>query len=230
MNTDIALIMAAGSGTRAGGGIPKQFRMLAGRPVIWHSMRAFTRACPGIRIVVVTSPTGAQMLRGLMDRLPAAERIDFETVPGGDTRLASVASALRYVGDGCGLVAVHDAARPLVSEEMIVRGMDTARRLGSAVPVVPPADSIRCLDSDGQSRAVDRSRYRLVQTPQIFPLTDLGKAYSGVTPDDSLTDDASVYEKYYNRHVNLYQGDTANRKITMPEDFIIAESLLQCKG
>lgn len=225
-----ALILAGGSGTRAGGGIPKQFRDLCGRPVIWYSMHAFMQADPATRLLLVVHEDWTERLRNILEEMPAELRYPFETVTGGGSRIHSVMKGLAAISqnDGYGLVAVHDAARPLVSAAMIRRGWKTAAAHNSAVPVVPLADSIREITPTG-SIATDRAAFRLVQTPQIFNVRLLKSAYGKIDPEDvpvRLTDDASVLEEA-GQPVTLYDGIPENIKITTPIDFTIAEGLLR---
>ena len=124
-------------------------------------------------------------------------------------------------------MAVHDAARPLITPAMITLGWETAMRHNSAVPVVPLADSIR-ETYPGGSHAADRAHFRLVQTPQIFNIRLLKSAYGKIDPEDvpsQLTDDASVIEAI-DQSVTLYDGIPENIKITTPIDFIVAEALM----
>lgn len=139
-----ALIMAGGTGTRAGGGIPKQFRNLAGQPIIFHSIRAFLQADPATRIIVVAHPDYIGTFKSLFGLLPLADRFDYEIVAGGATRLESVQAGIsKAFGQPVDLIAVHDAARPLVSAEMIAEGWQSASEQKAAVPVVPVVDSLR---------------------------------------------------------------------------------------
>lgn len=224
-----AMILAGGSGTRAGGGIPKQFRKLCGCPVIWHSMRAFKQADPDTRLMLVVHEEWISHLRKILDAMPQAQHYDYTIVAGGGSRIHSVMNGLALISQdgGYDLVAVHDAARPLITPAMITLGWETAMRHNSAVPVVPLADSIR-ETYPGGSHAADRAHFRLVQTPQIFNIRLLKSAYGKIDPEDvpsQLTDDASVIEAI-DQSVTLYDGIPENIKITTPIDFIVAEALM----
>lgn len=230
-----ALILAGGSGLRAGGDLPKQFQKIDGIPMLWYSVRAFFAADPDTRIRLVMHPGYFYLWDKLHAELPDYDQwIRYDVVSGGSNRLESVKNGLIGLEAAPGdLVAVHDAARPGVSLEMITRGWLAAKEKGSAVPVVPMIDSIRKLEHTGNatniensfSIALDRSEYVRVQTPQIFDLATLIKAYDcELTPD--LTDDASVMEKAGHR-ITLYTGEESNIKVTNPIDFEIASILMK---
>lgn len=226
-----AVIVAAGSGLRAGGGLPKQFHELAGVPMLWHSVRSFLAADDETLVVLVLSEEGIGLWRKLRDSLPDAERkIAYDRilmVCGGMTRTESVFKALVKINGIArpdSLVAIHDAARPMVSPEMILRGWKKAKELKAAIPVVALTDSIRRLNG-AETLSVDRSDFVAVQTPQIFQWSVLWNSYNSRNPSGVYTDDASVVEK--NCKIALFDGDPVNMKVTLPYDFIIAEALLK---
>lgn len=222
-----AIVLAAGEGSRFGAGLPKQFVELDGRPMLWRSLKAFAAESPATRLVLVLHPGYFAEWDILQASLPAEERLDVLLCAGGRSRLESVANGLSRIveegAEGDALVAVHDAARPLLSVGMIGRGWECCLENGSAVPVVKVTDSLRRLTPDG-SHAVDRSEYVAVQTPQVFPLDTLRRAYAQQWRD-SFTDDASVVESLGIMPA-LYEGDYYNIKITNPLDIEIAKTLL----
>lgn len=211
---------------RAGGEIPKQFVKLGDVPVLWWSVRAFHAADPDTRIRIVIHPGFFDLWDILYSGLPEEDRkIPVEIVCGGRDRLESVRNGMMSIPeDPEAYVAVHDAARPLVSPELISRGWDAASNLGAVVPAIPMTDSIRRLEGEGNSVAEDRSRYVRVQTPQIFRLETLRNAY-GRPLAPQMTDDASVAAAAGVK-VMLYEGEESNIKITTPIDFRIAEALI----
>jgi 2-C-methyl-D-erythritol 4-phosphate cytidylyltransferase len=145
---------------------------------------------------------------------------------GGETRFQSVKNGLSKI-EGPGLVAIHDGVRPLVSEDIIGASFHLAAVHQSAVAAVRLKDSVRMTDQDN-TKAVDRSRLRLIQTPQTFDIALIKQAYE-MKEDTSLTDDASVAEK--SGHViSLFEGSYENIKITTPEDLVVAEALLNSKS
>jgi 2-C-methyl-D-erythritol 4-phosphate cytidylyltransferase len=148
-------------------------------------------------------------------------------VTGGVTRFQSVKNGLENIPENA-LVAIHDGVRPLVSTRMIATSFALARIHGSAVASLPLKESLRLI-TEGEpapleSTAVDRSLYRIIQTPQTFQAGVIRKAYA-VGEDETLTDDASVAERSGSK-ICLFEGDPVNIKITHPEDLIMAEALL----
>lgn len=230
MEKKYAVIVAGGSGSRAGGDVPKQFQMLCGIPVVWWSILAFHEEDPETEIRVVLHPGYFELWDILAADLPEEVRkIKVELVCGGRNRLESVKNGITRIDPGKGaesLIAVHDAARPLVSKDLIKRGWEAARKTGAAIPIVAMTDSIRHLTHHG-SEALDRSRYVRVQTPQVFYGDLLKEAYDRILLPE-MTDDASVVEAG-GKDIALYDGDEENMKITNPLDFKIAEQIIGSK-
>lgn len=219
-----AVIVAGGSGTRLGGDLPKQFRMLLGRPLLWWALKAFRDEDMETELHLVLPAGQFSLWQQLEESLPEKERFHPHLHAGGNSRTESVMSALENIpAKEDVLVAVHDGARPLLSEGMIKRGWEAAMKNKGAVPVVPVTDSLRMLSEEG-SEAVDRSRFVAVQTPQVFRGDILVKAYKNL-PAGVFTDDASVVEAYGLRPA-IFQGEPANMKVTNPGDIEIAELLL----
>lgn len=226
-----AVILAGGAGLRAGGDVPKQFQMLNGVPVLWWSVRAFHEEDPETRIRIVVHPGFFDLWDILFSELPMGDRaIPVELVCGGRSRLESVRNGIEgidVVSDGEVMIAVHDAARPLLTPSLISRGWEKCRETGAAIPFVPMTDSIRRLLPEG-SEALDRNDYVRVQTPQVFNGRILKDAYSG-TLLPSMTDDASVVEAAGIK-VSLYEGSEFNLKITHPLDIEIASLIIRESG
>lgn len=220
-----AIIVAGGSGTRMGAEIPKQFMPIGGRPILMHTIDAFAAYADCSQIIVVLPEVYVSYWKSV------CSQFDFGTVHtvvfGGQSRFHSVASGLSAVADDADLVAVHDGVRPFAGRALIGRVVEAAEAAGAAIPVVRPSDSMRILD-DGGSRMVDRSRYVMVQTPQIFGVDVIRKAYRQPFCD-TFTDDASVVEAS-GHPVSLVDGDVCNIKITMPMDILVAEAYLQKAG
>ncbi len=216
-----AIIVAGGGGQAHWRCPPKQFRMLAGFPMLYWSMRAFREEDPSTALILVLHRDFITLWNELSLGIPESQRIPHQIVSGGETRTASVVNGLDLVDDGeQTLVAVHDAARPLVSPEMIARGWDALRDCRGAVPVVAVTDSLRKIDSEG-NRAVDRSNYVAVQTPQVFHAKSLKQAYE-LNPGAVYSDDASALEAS-GLQVVLFEGSPRNMKVTNPGDLEIAE-------
>lgn len=226
-----AIIVAAGSGRRFGSPLPKQFCMLGGKPVLAHTIDKLKAALPDeTKIVLVLNPD----YYVLWEEIAGTFRCTREDilVPGGECRAESVANAL----DACDLngnpvVMVHDGVRPFVSKEITDRLYEALEEgAACAIPSIALTDSIREKEADGSSNAVDRSRFRAVQTPQAFPADILTEAYNAARAKygyAEFTDDASVVERTIpGAKVRLTEGSPYNIKITNPLDLKIAESLL----
>ena len=216
MERSAVIIVAGGSGRRMGASLPKQFLFLGNEPVLVRTVRAFAEALPGAELVVVLPEAHIAYWRDLAARFDVPRHT---AVAGGSERFDSVRQGLEAVSDEAELIAVHDGVRPLASRELILRTFAAARKEGA----VAPADSVRTVDGDA-SHPLDRSRLRLVQTPQVFRADLLRRAYAAdFSP--AFTDDASVVEAA-GHAVALCEGDRRNLKITAPEDLLCAEALL----
>lgn len=222
MTVHAVIIVAGGSGSRMGAGVAKQFMMLGGEPVIVRTIKRFTEAIEGIRIVVAMNPDAMDEWRQIEEHYLSSTEI--VVCEGGRTRFHSVLNALEHV-NGCDLVGVHDAVRPMLSQEMIRRVYGEADRHGTAVPAIEPADSFRIVDKDGSSKPVDRTTLRGVQTPQVFRYGIIRVAY-GQGYDKLFTDDASVVERS-GVEIHLCEGERQNIKLTYPLDIEMAEALIK---
>lgn len=218
------LIVAGGRGTRMGGPQPKQFLELAGRPVLMHTLEAFDRWDASARLIVVLPEDQIDTWKRLCEA-HVFGRIH-RVVAGGETRFHSVRNGLGAVASD-GLIAVHDGVRPLVAPSVIAACFAAAADGGAAVPVVPVVESVREMDADGDSRPVDRTRLRVVQTPQVFRADVLRAAYC-LPYDPRFTDDASVVEAS-GVAVRLVPGNRENIKLTTPMDLLLAEQLMRQK-
>lgn len=206
-----------------GGPVPKQFRLLAGKPVLARTIAQFAAALPGAQIVVALPAEHTAFWRDLAARFDVPEHT---VVTGGTERFHSVRNALAAIAPDTEMVAVQDGVRPLGSAALIRRVVDAGAQHGAAIPVVEVVDSLR--ETDGTaSRPVDRSRLRAVQTPQAFRAEILRRAYRAEYSPE-FTDDASVVERS-GEPVFLCQGERANLKITTPEDLLVAEALLAAR-
>lgn len=215
-----AIIVAGGAGKRMNATVPKQFLLLKGRPVLMHAIAAFNTAVSQCEIIVVLPSEEIATWKQLCCQYFFT--IKHQVVAGGDQRFHSVKNAIANCNEK-GYIAVHDGARPLVSTDLIVRSFETARKCKSAVPVVSVEETIRCI-SGNSSVTVDRTKYKLVQTPQVFESNLLLDAYKQHYIE-SFTDDASVVEAF-GYSVTLCEGEKNNIKITTPIDLIIAEAYL----
>jgi 2-C-methyl-D-erythritol 4-phosphate cytidylyltransferase len=214
------IIVAGGTGTRMGSDVPKQFLLLAGEPLLMHTIRAFQQACPDAAVIV---PLPADQITR-WEELQKGHGFDVphQVVAGGATRFHSVKNALSVL-PADGIVAIHDGARPLVSSGLIRKAFAEAEAAGNAVPAVAVSESMR-ETKEGRNIPVDRSVYRLIQTPQVFLLSDAIPAYQQEYRPE-FTDDATVMESA-GYAIHLIEGETGNIKITCPEDMVIAQALM----
>lgn len=224
------IIVAGGSGRRAGGARPKQFAFLGGMPVLARTINNFAAAMPGAEIVAVLPEQHIEFWNNLAARFDVAAHA---VVAGGAERFDSVKNGLAALTADPELIAVQDGVRPLGTAAMIRRVAAAAARHGAAIPVVEAVDSFR--ETEGEpdaegivpSRIVDRRRLRIVQTPQFFRADVLRRAYEADYRPE-FTDDASVVEAA-GHPVCLAEGERENLKLTTPEDFTIAEALLAAR-
>ncbi len=215
------VVVAGGQGLRAGGSLPKQFQRIAGEPMLMHTLRAFYAYDYLMRIVLVIPEDYCPLWRALCDECRFT--VPHTVVHGGETRFHSVQNGLRKISDE-ETVGIHDGARPFVTPTLIGRCFDTSFELGvGIIPVVDEVNTVRVLTETG-SRMVDRSRLKIVQTPQVFPAEALKRAYE-VEYDPTFTDDASVAERS-GMTVRSVEGEETNMKITTSFDLAVAEHQL----
>ena len=213
--------MAGGKGLRMGSDIPKQFIEIAGLPVLMHSINRFIQFDSNIEVIV---PMPVSHI-GFWNELCQKYNFDniHRVVEGGESRFHSVLNGLNTITATNGLVAVHDAVRPLVSGNTISRCFETAAKEGNAIPVIEMVDSARIVEGN-TSRIIDRNALKRIQTPQVFSLELLRKAYKQ-TYSESFTDDASVVEQL-GEAIHLVDGNSENIKITEKIDLLLAEQLI----
>ncbi len=217
------VIVAAGSGARFGGELPKQYRILGHSPILAHTINQFARTLPLAEIVVIVSPDRVEYCRNLMARFEVAKH---QIVEGGAERFDSVKRGIEALSDQVEIIAVHDGVRPLCSGELIKRCIEGALSNGSAIPAIEISDSLRRICSEGgESQSVDRGVFRAVQTPQCFDATLLRRAYRQQY-NPLFTDDASLVEAM-GEQVWLCEGERENIKITNQEDLLLAELYLK---
>jgi 2-C-methyl-D-erythritol 4-phosphate cytidylyltransferase len=221
--TEYALIVAGGKGSRIKSKVPKQFLELNGLPILMHTVLAFYRYSEKITIILVLPEGDFEMWKSLCMKYNFHKPIILQQ--GGDSRFQSVKRGLEKISSE-GLVAIHDGVRPLVNEDIIGASFRLAAVHQSAVAAVRLKESIRITNQDNTS-AMDRSQFRIVQTPQTFQVTLIKKAYEQ-KEDPSLTDDASVAERA-GLTISLFEGSYDNIKITTADDLIIAEALMKSR-
>lgn len=213
------IIVAGGKGYRMGGDVPKQFLLLAGKPVLMRTIEAFYNYDKQIHIILVLPIDYQSYWKDLCNQYHF--NISVQIVSGGETRFHSVKSGLDLISEN-GLVGVHDGIRPFVSEKVISRCYEEAEEKQAVIPVIDVYETIRQLQGM-ESVTVPRSLYKLVQTPQVFNVSLLKRAYKQ-SYSPSFTDDASVVEALGEK-VSLVEGNRENIKITTPFDLRIGELL-----
>jgi 2-C-methyl-D-erythritol 4-phosphate cytidylyltransferase len=214
-----AVIVAAGSGARFGGATPKQFLKLGGLPLFLWSVRAFQDTKRFSQIIVVAPPAYLASLAAL------ARRHGFELAAGGAQRSDSVRSGLALLAPSVKYIAIHDGARPLVSSDIITRGLEAARRYGASVAAVPARDTIKLSEKkDIITATIPRSTVWLAQTPQTFKRSVIERAYERCPA--GVTDDAQAVEAS-GSPVRIVAGDYRNMKITDRRDLVIARLFMK---
>lgn len=218
------VIVAGGKGMRMGADIPKQFIPIGGKPVLMHTLERFF-ACDGELKIILVLPHEQQAYWRQLCR-DCAFNIPHTIVDGGETRFESSRKGLQAIPlDAAGLVGIHDGVRPFVSEAVIKRCFEAADESKAAIPVLPVTDTLRHVDRNGVGRNVLRNDYRIVQTPQVFDIGLLRKAF-GQPYQDSFTDEASVVESL-GYTVEMVEGNRENIKLTTPFDLTLAEAMLK---
>jgi 2-C-methyl-D-erythritol 4-phosphate cytidylyltransferase len=225
-----AIVVAAGTGQRFGG--PKQFAELAGRPVAAWSVEAARSVADGVVLVVPAGDRssgsgGSGGGRPAGDAQAAATGAD-RVVTGGASRAASVRAGLAAVPDDAAIIVVHDAARPLATDELFASVVAVVRstEADGAIPVVPVSDTLKRVDGDRVVHSVDREGLVAVQTPQAFVAVTLRRAHQAC---GEATDDAGLVEEL-GATVHTVEGDPHNVKLTRSEDLALAEALLRVAG
>jgi 2-C-methyl-D-erythritol 4-phosphate cytidylyltransferase len=212
------VIVGGGAGKRMNSDIPKQFLLLKGKPMLMQTISRFLLYDPDIRLILVLPENYFPLWQDLCDQYQFHHKI--QLVAGGKERFYSVKNALEYVS---GLIAVHDAVRPLVSEMAIGKAFSLAAEKGNAVPVIPANESLRIQHEEG-NQPLDRSKVLVVQTPQVFRYELLKEAYKQKFKPE-FTDDATVVESLGHK-IFTTDGNPENIKITTPMDMKLAELYL----
>ena len=223
---NIAIIAAAGTGSRMASERPKQFLQLAGMPIIFHTLKPFEQ-CASIHEVIVVLPaeeSAAFLAQAGKHGLRKLARV----VPGGATRAESVKRGLQAIRAATAeIVAVHDGVRPFVTVEEIENTVEAARRDGAAILATPATDTIKLVEGDSIVRTLERENLRRALTPQCFRYELLCRAYEQVDVADASLTDESVLVERLGHSVTVVAGSARNIKITTPLDLLIAETFLK---
>jgi 2-C-methyl-D-erythritol 4-phosphate cytidylyltransferase len=217
-----AIVVAGGSGTRMQSVVPKQFIPIGGLPVLMQTLKRFIDYPEAIEIILVLPKDHITEWKKLCKQYQFNPTITI--VEGGASRFQSVKNGLNHIPDNMdGLVAIHDGVRPFITKRLILENFRIAEEYGSAITAIPLKDSLRTI-KDNKSKAVNRTDFKLIQTPQTFLISLIKKAFNR-PEDSSFTDDATVFEADHGAVV-LSEGSYQNIKITSPEDLLFAEAIL----
>lgn len=220
------IVVAGGKGMRMGGEMPKQFQLLGGKPVVMVTLERLHAIDPTMQIILVLPAEHFELWKVLCKEHSFA--VPLLLAQGGTTRFHSVQNGLAQVDDiDEALVGVHDGVRPFVSERVLDDCFREAWIHGAAIPMIDIQDSLRhIVGVNGVTEVVPRDRYRLVQTPQVFRLSLLRRAYEQRFVE-SFTDDASVVEALGEQVVGV-DGNRENIKLTTPFDLMVAKTIIEC--
>ena len=222
--------MAAGSGTRMGAQVPKQFIEIDGKAILQKTIEVFLEACPGISVVTVLPEKFIPYWKNycILHNFICPQVI----VKGGITRFHSVRNALERVPEGA-VVGIHDGVRPLVTPSLVADMFARAEHVQAIIPVVPCVDTMKVLRMNGEvlepvpGETVDRSVLWGAQTPQVFHSELLKDAYTQAF-DTAFTDDASVVDKY-GKSLSYTMGERLNIKITTQDDLVLAKAIMSIR-
>ncbi|MBO5922249.1 MAG: 2-C-methyl-D-erythritol 4-phosphate cytidylyltransferase [Bacteroidaceae bacterium] len=219
------IVVAGGKGTRMGGEMPKQFQLLCDKPVVMVTLERLHTIDPTMQLILVLPAEHIELWKELCKEYSFA--VPLILTQGGATRFHSVQNGLAQIDDlEEAIVGVHDGVRPFVSEKVLDECFREAWTHGAAIPMINLQDSLRhIVGVNGVTEVVPRDRYRLVQTPQVFKLSLLRRAYEQRFTE-SFTDDASVVEALGEQIVGV-EGNNENIKLTTPFDLMIAKTLME---
>lgn len=204
--------MAAGSGTRMGDKIPKQFIEILGKPIIAYTYSQF-KSIKDLNTIIVLPEKKFQFWKDYLSKIIQEEKIIY--VKGGDKRFISVKNGLKKINDDDGIVAIHDGVRPMLTKNLIKNLFNSAKKLGNAIPFTPIINSLRKVEGK-KNKSVNRKNYINIQTPQIFKIKIINDSFKKATQLD-YTDEASLIEET-GQKINLIKGEQQNIKLTEKAD------------
>jgi 2-C-methyl-D-erythritol 4-phosphate cytidylyltransferase len=223
---NIAIVVAAGSGSRFGGEVPKQFLPLGGKPMIAYSLELFEKSDLIDEIVLVVHQDYlAYVSQAIVDeyKLHKIRKI----TAGGETRQESVLAGLTACPTGIDLVAIHDAARPFLASDLFGRVMSQAAKTGAAILAVQAKESIKVGEKGIVSKTLKRDTVWVAQTPQVFRFTEILEAHQRAEASKfEATDDSEIFEQYGGK-VAIVPGSYNNIKITTPSDMVLAQEIIK---
>ena len=212
----VAVIAAAGKGTRMGGSVPKQYRPLMGKPLLCHTLQCFERCQSVAGIILVVNPDDRGYCEGVIS--PTSFRKLRHLVDGAADRCLSVQAGLLATDEADEIILVHDGARPVVSDDLIARVASAAARHGAAIPAVAATETIKVVEAGMVVETPERRKLWIAQTPQGFRRAVLQDAFGQLEAGGSVTDEASLVERL-GLPVHVVEGELGNLKVTTTEDF-----------
>jgi len=222
---NIAVILSAGAGLRFNGTNPKQFLLLDGKPILYHSIKKFQEYSDVDKILIVSHPDHIIRTKEICSGFSKIAQV----IIGGERRQDSVWNALDWIKKNeseCSIVFIHDSARPLVNKRLLETLYKKAEKDGAAIPCISTDDTIKEILGDVIKKTLERDKLVRVQTPQVFDFKKIYEAYLGLPKDYIATDDAFVAE-VFGIKVYMVEGDKNNIKITHPVDLKIAELFIK---
>lgn len=225
---NIAIVLAAGRGSRMQSEVQKQYLHVGGKPVLYYSLKQFEDFEGVDEIILVTGEKEIEYCREQIVNAYGMKKVK-KIIPGGKERYHSVYQGL-CAAENCGYVFIHDGARPFLDGDMLIRALDAVKKFGACVVGMPVKDTIKVADEEQFAvQTPQRSRLWMVQTPQVFDYALIKDAYARMMEQElpGITDDAMVLEKMTGKSVKLVQGSYQNIKITTPEDLLVAEAFLK---
>ncbi len=222
---NVAIIVAAGSGTRFGSPVPKQFLEILGKPLLVHTLDRFERCAAIDEIVLVLSAEEIESFQNTAGKFNLRKLV--KIIAGGKTRAESVLNGLTAIdSESAKIVAVHDGARPLVSSEEITMTIEKAGETGAACLVASVTDTIKEISDGKIIRTIDRANLRRALTPQAFRYEILKRAFAENEINETVTDECFLVEKL-GYEISIIEGSAKNIKVTTKEDFVLAENFLK---
>ena len=232
----VAIVLAAGSGSRMKSDVKKQYMEIGGKPLIYYSLKAFEESIIDDIVLVVSRGDVDYVKKDIVDKY-GFDKVK-TVVEGGLYRYHSVRLGLEAADSDCDYAFIHDGARPFVDRDIIMRALSAVKEYGACVVGMPAKDTIKIADDKGFAQSTpNRDKVWMVQTPQVFSYKTILELYRRLDREEeelmargiNITDDAMVAEYYSNQKIKLVEGSYNNIKITTPEDIAVAEEILKNK-
>ncbi len=232
----VAIVLAAGSGSRMKSDVKKQYMEIGGKPLIYYSLKAFEESIIDDIVLVVSRGDVDYVKKDIVDKY-GFDKVK-TVVEGGLYRYHSVRLGLEAADSDCDYAFIHDGARPFVNRDIIMRALSAVKEYGACVVGMPAKDTIKIADDKGFAQSTpNRDKVWMIQTPQVFSYKTILELYRRLDREEeelmargiNITDDAMVAEYYSDQKIKLVEGSYNNIKITTPEDIAVAEEILKNK-